>query len=111
MSGSKMNVEKEIEQLKARVERLERTLAPTPKSKAPTKGADFKGATGGVRFLVSEGYFRSQRIFGDIIAELKKRGYLYSKQAFQDALTRLSRPGGPLVRITDKGKKIYAERK
>ena len=108
-----MNIEKEIVDLRARVEKLERALNPKPTTKsaaAPVKD-EFKGATGGVRLLISKGFFRTRRLFSDVTTELKSEGYLYSKQAFQEALNRLARHGGPLVTIKEGGNKVYAERK
>lgn len=108
-----MNIEKEITELRSRVEKLERALNPKSNAKiaaTPIKD-EFKGATGGVRLLISKGYFRTRRLFSDVTAELKSEGYLYSKQAFQEALNRLARHGGPLVTIKEGGNKVYAERK
>jgi hypothetical protein len=72
---------------------------------------NFSGATGGLRLLVSKGFFDRRRFFTEVEAELRKQGYHYSKQAIQTPLNRLSAPSGPLVSLKEKGKKVYAKRK
>lgn len=108
-----MDTKQELEELRSRVEKLENAVFA--KSKDQKRGSaqqtKFSGPTGGVRLLISKGYFRSKRRFADITAELKAQGYLYSRQAFQESLTRLARPGAPLVTIKEGGTKVYAERK
>jgi hypothetical protein len=94
-----------------RVEKLERAVFGTGNPKAITQRQAFKGATGGLRWLVSKGFFDRKQKFGEIEAELRKHGYYYSKQAVQTPLNNLSRKGGPLVGFKEKGKKVYAKRK
>lgn len=110
-----MDIESELKKLAARLDKVEGLLLSPRRTKQRLEPSRVKdnhaGATGGIRLLVSKGYFRSKRKFPEIIAELKKQGYLYSKQAFQDALTRLSRRGGPLTSIRESGIKVYAQRK
>ena len=102
-----------LNELAARVEKLERAVfgAGKKKSKKTPLMNDHRGATGGVRLLVEEGFFDQRRAFAEVKAELEKRGYHYSPQAVQMPLTRLSRVGGPLVSLTGKGKNVYAKRK
>ena len=71
----------------------------------------FKGSTGGLRLLVSKGFFASRRKFSEIEAELNKQGYHYSKQAIQTPLNRLSNQNGPLVGLKQGGHKVYVKRK
>jgi hypothetical protein len=104
-------IEDELKDIRTRIKQLERAVFVKGGFKKSTKTQDFKGATGGMHFLISKGYFRSKRLFTTIVTELRTRGYLYSKQAFQNALTRLSRADGPLVTLKESGKKVYAERK
>lgn len=74
--------------------------------------SDFSGPTGGLRFLVSRNFFKTKKSFSDIRAELEKHGYhLYSPQAVDTGLRRLSRLKGPLVALKQGGKKFYGERK
>jgi hypothetical protein len=91
------------------VEKLERAVFTNRQSK-PAK-LDFKGASGGLRLLLSKGFFDRRRFFSEIEAELHKQGYHYSKQAVQTPLNRFSRSGGFLVGLKEKGKKVYAKRK
>jgi len=73
--------------------------------------SDFKGATGGLRFLVSKGFFDRKRNFGEINEALASHGYHYSKQAVQTPLNNLSKAGFLLVSFREGGKKVYAKRK
>ncbi len=107
-----MKAENDLSNILRRLEKLERAVFETQKSK-PAKPAkqDFKGATGGLRLLLSNGFFDRKRFFSEIETELQKQGYHYSKQAVQTPLNRLSRSGGLLVGLKEKGKKVYAKRK
>jgi hypothetical protein len=105
------------EDLIARIEALERavfgsgaTLGIKPKSSAKS-AASFEGATGGLRLLLSHGFFDRRRRFFEIEGELNKHGYHYSKQAIQTPLNRLSKQSGPLVGLKEQGHKVYAKRK
>ena len=109
-----MKADKNIQDLIARIEKLERAAFRQEKEK--NKGKDlkdqhFSGATGGLRLLISKGFFDRKRAFSEIEAELLKHGYNYSKQAIQTPLNRLSKTGGTLVGFKEKGKKVYAKRK
>src|SRR5438105_2961353 len=106
----------DLEDLLRRVEALERTVLGTAKAKKPklsppASAENFDGATGGVRFLIAEGFFNSRRSFAEVEKAMQDNGYHYSKQAVQMPLTRLSGVGGPLVALKDKGKNVYVKRK
>lgn len=107
-----MNYDKTIKNLLVRVVKLENVVfnkqSDTPKK---VKNQDFKGATGGIRFLISKGFFSKKRSFGEIRKALSENSYHYSAQAVQTPLNKLSRTGGFLVALKEDGKKIYAERK
>ena len=92
-----------------RVEKLERAVFVDRESKSASR--NFNGATGGLRLLLSKGFFDRRRFFSEIEKELQKQGYHYSKQAVQTPLNRLSKLGGPLVGLRESGKKVYAKRK
>ncbi len=100
-----------------RIEALERAVfganakpvASRKAVKSPTD--DFKGATGGLRLLISNGFFDRRRKFSEIESELNKQGYHYSKQAIQTPLNRLSVQTGPLVGLKEQGHKVYVKRK
>ena len=106
-----------IKDLVARLEALERAVfgvnakQGTKRKRAVPQVDDFKGATGGLRLIISKGFFDSRRKFSEIEAELNKQGYHYSKQAIQTPLNRLSVQTGPLVGLKEQGHKVYAKRK
>jgi len=105
----------DLQDLLRRVEALERAVLGTAKTKKTkvshsAKAENFDGATGGVRFLIAEGFFNSRRSFAEVEKAMQDNGYHYSK-AVQMPLTRLSAVGGPLVALKDKGKNVYVKRK
>jgi hypothetical protein len=99
----------------SRLERLERAFLRSGKKAVDTAHADskkYKGATGGIRLLVDEGYFDKKRPFGEICKALESKGYHYSKQAVQTPLNNLSSTKSKLlVAITANRRKLYAKRK
>lgn len=100
----------------ARVEALERAVfgrntKSVAKFNAASPADNFKGATGGLRLLISKSFFDRRRKFSEIETELNKQGYHYSKQAIQTPLNRLSVQTGPLVSLREQGHKIYVKRK
>jgi hypothetical protein len=97
--------------LLARVEALERAVFATKPRRHPARQEEFKGATGGLRLLLSKGFFDRRRRFSEIESELNKQGYHYSKQAIQTPLNRMSRQSGQLVGLKEHGHKIYVKRK
>lgn len=100
--------------LEARVERLEAAVfgaKGNTKPRKETKQADFSGATGGVRFLISKGFFKKKKILTEIRGTLGENGYHYSAQAVHEALKRLTSKAGPLVSLHEGGNKVYVERK
>jgi hypothetical protein len=106
----------DLEELLRRIEILERAVLKTasgkkPKASASPNAETFDGATGGVRFLISKGFFDSRRSFAEVEKAMQDNGYHYSKQAVQMPLGRLSTVGGPLVVLKTKGKNVYVKRK
>ncbi len=99
----------------ARIEALEKAVfGPAAKAAKPAAAASddqFKVSTGGLRLLVSNGFFNSRRKFSEIESELNRQGYHYSKQAIQTPLNRLSNQSGPLVGLKQEGHKVYVRRK
>lgn len=101
----------------ARIEALEKAVFGNPAKvgktamRASLPGDEFKGSTGGLRLLVSNGFFNSRRKFSEIETELNRQGYHYSKQAIQTPLNRLSNQSGPLVGLKQGGHKVYVKRK
>lgn len=73
---------------------------------------EYAGPTGGIRFLIDEEkYFAEKRNLSDVRFELERHNYHYSRQAIHTALRMLSKIGGPLVTLSQGGKKVYVERK
>lgn len=107
--------DKVIKQIISRLEKLERAVfrsVSVTTSKADKDARKYKGATGGMRLLVDEGYFDKKRSFGEICKVLENNGYHYTKQAVQTPLNNLSYPKSKLlVALTEKGRKLYAKRK
>lgn len=107
-----MNINKVIKDLQIRVEKIEKVVFGTEKGGPKiTKQQNFKGATGGIRLLISKGFFDCRRNFGEIREGLASHDYHYSNQAIQTPLNNLSTAGGPLVSFKKDGKKVYAKRK
>ncbi len=107
----------QYEDLVTRIEALEHAVfgarAKSSAKRTPrAPSADgFKGATGGLRLLITKGFFDRRRKFSEIEGELNKQGYHYSKQAIQTPLNCLSKQSGPLVGLKEQGHKVYAKRK
>jgi hypothetical protein len=106
----------DLEDLLRRVETLERAVLVdgTPKmakASRTVKLDNFDGATGGVRFLFSKGFFNTRRQLAEVLQELQSHEYHYSRQAIDMALKRSSTKSGPLVALKEKGSKEYVKRK
>jgi len=107
-----MKMQSSDSDLMARIEALERAVfGANPKKKRALSQDEFKGATGGLRLLLSTGFFDRRRQFSEIETELNKQGYHYSKQAIQTPLNRMSLQSGSLVGLREHGHKVYAKRK
>jgi len=76
--------------LTARIEALERVVFGAKLKQRALPKSEFKGAIGGLRLLLSNGFFDQRRRFSEIETELNKQGYHYSKQAIQTPLNRFS---------------------
>lgn len=107
--------EKVLKAIMSRLEKLERAVFRSRKvttSKTDKDAKKYKGATGGIRLLVDEGYFDKKRTFGGICKALENKDYHYTKQAVQTPMNNLSSPKKKLlVALTEKGRKLYAKRK
>ncbi len=101
-----------IEQRLARLEEAVFGRKGGPKDgRAETKASDFAGATGGIRFLISKGFFKKKQGLAEVRTALSDNGYHYSRQAAHVALNNLTPKGGPLVSLQEGGRKVYVERK
>jgi len=105
--------ESSIKEILRRIERLEAVVFAkgTKPTNSKNESSKHKGATGGIRLLVDEGFFSKKKPFGEICDAAATRGYHYSKQAFHEALTRLATKEKILVALTEGGKKVYAVRR
>ncbi len=103
------NIEKRIEKLEIFADSNKES--PSPQEKIDKKTQEYKGATGGIRLLISKGFFDKRKSFGEIKAALAEANYHYSNQAVQTPLNKLSKAGGPLVGFKEGGRKVYAKRK
>lgn len=103
--------DKELKEILERLSRLEDTVFSVKRKSVKNENEDFSGATGGMRFLKSEGFFKTKRALGEVRNELAKHDYHYSIHAVQAGINRLSKASGPLVAFKEGGKKVYAERK
>lgn len=105
--------DKIIKQLTSRIERLERAVFGSGKKSAEKKNAEpnFKGATGGIRMLISKKFFAGKKTLAEVRDALGKNGYHYSAPAVQMALGRLSTRKGSLLSLEKGGRKVYVTRK
>jgi hypothetical protein len=98
-----------------RLDKLEQVILPVKLSKLrKNRGMSpeaYKGATGGLRLLIREGFFNGKRLFKEIRSKLEDKGYHYSRQAVQGGLNNLSKKAGPLVVLGEREGKKYARRK
>jgi hypothetical protein len=100
--------------IEKRLKRLEDAVFGTKgKNKGATKqtASEFSGATGGIRFLISKGFFNKKHSRSEVRSELAENGYHYSGPAVQMALNRQSGRNGLLAWLTEGGKKLYVKRK
>jgi len=112
MQKENNTIKKDIQAISKRLERLEKVILSNGSARSQLKkNEDFAGATGGIRFLISEGFLEVKRSLSEIRGALEKNGYNYSIQAAQSALNRLSKAVGPLVSLKESGKKVYVKRK
>ena len=108
-----MDINETLKDLRSRIEKLERAVLLGKRQRTLEKvdTDNFKGATGGLRFLATKGFFDRKRTFGEINEVLASHGYHYSKQAVQTPLNALSKSGSVLVSFREEGRKVYAKRK
>jgi hypothetical protein len=103
---------KEIINMAKRIEKLEAAVFGLGLKRVVTlKKNNYKGPTGGIKFLIDKGFLNNKQPLAGIRAKLSENGYHYSIQAAQTALNRLSKLGGPIVALKEGGKKLYVKRK
>ncbi len=107
-----MNQDEVNKQIFEKLEKIEKVIFGDKKQDVVQREKqNFKGATGGLRLLISKGFFDKKQTFGTIKSGLAEENYHYSDQAIQTPLNNLSKSGGPLVGFKEGGKKVYAKRK
>ncbi len=101
--------------LEQRLKRLENEVFGDEKQnrvKPTAHVGNFDGPSGGVRQLISQNFFKTERGLADVKAALRKNGYLgYVDAVIQTALNRQSTRGGALASFKQGGKKMYVDRK
>ena len=105
--------DKELQSVLTRLQKLEDAVfTKAGKAEAiPSGDSDFSGVVGGVRLLLSKGFFDKKKFLSEVKAEFASHDYHYSVQAIQTSLNRFSKPSGPLVAFREGGKKVYGKRK
>jgi hypothetical protein len=106
--------DKTFKTIEKRLVRLEKAVFSEKTGKSATRpatGKKLEGPSGGVRFLVSQGFFRSKRSLADVRAALAKNDYHYVAPVVQTALDRQSTRTGLLATFKEAGKKLYVNRK
>lgn len=105
--------DKRLKKIEDRLACLEKAVFSKKSKTVRQKTAedDFSGATGGIRFLISKGFFGDKRVIGEIRSALEKNGYHYSGPAVQMACKRLSKRSGPLTALQEGGRKVYVRSK
>jgi len=63
-----------------RLTKLEKIVfpSPSPAKKGPQK---YRGLSGGIQFIIDNGFFNKQREVKEVISELKREGYHYSNES------------------------------
>jgi hypothetical protein len=101
-----------IDKVLRRLDRLEKAVfIPGAKKPKRSKNEKLTGPSGGVRFLVSKGFFRKKRDLKEVREELAKHEYHYRSQVIQTALNRASTRTGLLAASWENGRKHYVGRK
>lgn len=103
-------------ELVARVEKLERAVFGSHSSvelQTKPRSSPRKGPTGGVVMLIEKKFFDPphRRGLKEVVDALVEIGKIYSPQAVDMALRRLSNPHGPLVRLKEGSRGRYSARK
>lgn len=107
-----INIQRQIEDLCKRVTSLESVIIPKKTNKPVTgKVLTHSGPKGGILLLKEEGFLKVKKTTDEVRVAIENKGYIYDRHVIQTALNRLSKSTGPLVKIEEKGKKVYVERK
>lgn len=66
------DIKKILDNHERRILALENKLK---KEKTPEKNKNYKGLAGGIRLLISNGFFNQPKTLSEILSELKREGY------------------------------------
>jgi len=72
---------------------------------------NFSGLVGGMKLLLSEGFFRTGKTQNEIFLELKRQGYHYPSTSLPITLSRGFMHKGIITRFLEDGKWRYVEKK
>ena len=98
--------------IESRLLRLEKVVFGKDKQiSKPTKAESSAGPSGGVKLLISQGFFSKRRSLADVREAMAKNDFYYRTSAIQTALNRLSTRTAPLTASSEGGKKVYVRRK
>ncbi|MCH8986584.1 hypothetical protein IIA94_00205 [Patescibacteria group bacterium] len=122
MNEKNRNAQDIIEKIRALLDELSSSAFTDAKNRtlhtltdqSPQK-ISYSGATGGVKMLLAEGFFREPKALPEVVSHLHQEGFNYSRQVISVALLRFVRSRRLLRRPTEnqKGREkwVYAERK
>jgi transcriptional regulator of heat shock response len=94
-----MSYEKIIEKLdkiEQRLTRIEKKIFPekteavssTDEPISKSKNKQYKGTSGGIQYLIEQGFFEKPKSMREIFDELKKEGYFYPLQSVDAAIRK-----------------------
>lgn len=108
---AKSTVEKRMDALEKRVAKIEKALFENGK-KTKKKAETHEGLTGGINLLIEQGFFKKLVSVNEILDELKRENYIYSRQAVDIVLRRdFVKKKRVLTRIKEDGIWKYVIRK
>ncbi len=84
MKASNKEIKKIIEDHERRIKILEGKL---PKQKKQEPNKDYKGLSGGIRFLIDNNFLNELKTASEIMAELKREGYHHSLPSLSKMLS------------------------
>ncbi len=80
-------VKKILDDHESRIKKLENNLLIEKKNKIKEATKGYKGLAGGIRFIIKSGFLNNPRSLNEIINELKREGYHYSKSGVASTLS------------------------
>ncbi len=112
-SGDLMDdVQETLNDLAARVEKLEKVVFPESGDRPVIRKESYEGLTGGIKMLIANGFFDQPKAIAEIIGELNREGY-YNTHAGVASTLLITFVGKQktLTRIQKSGKWAYVKRK